>query len=835
MRSVSGFEMTCVGGNGFDMNGLDTGGLGANEKQEIEHSFLGRTSKMVTGYEGCSYETGPQSSAPSDEPERVLSSETKSSCDSPYRMRSANSMSIPSTEKTRPSCTFPDIAETKRRVRNNISKQQYNVQDLYTHTGIWQWIARHPHFEKLTFMVIGSNAIWIAIDTDLNDADVLLQSDVYFQVAENIFCTFFLFEWLTRFLSFRRLRDGFTDSWFVFDGLMVAMMVSETWIFSTMLYLAPSSGGNGPKNTGIVRVARLLRLSRMFRMARLLRAMPEMLILIKGLLAAARSVFFTLMLLFIIVFVYAICFRQLTAKTTIGDAYFTSVFHSMLFLVVHGTLLLSADYKILEFNKETDGVVGGFGLNLIFFSFILLSAVLLMNMLIGVLCEMVSVVAATEKEEMLVNYVDTKLRQVMLLIDEDGGGTISRDEFMQILDNIDAMRALQEVGVDVVGLVDFVDFIFGEDTSPENARELTLSEFMEVVLQLRGSNTATVKDIVDFRKFVRNEMEMAARASPIQSQLSGIYKSIDALRHAMLDIAPETRAALVSSGSCGGNGHGGAKINGGSSRATSRYRSDAKHIADTKPPADLVPTYLPPSVGKIAVELTPQKQAMLDDLPTQRQEVGASPASPRDAACLNSPLPALFLGDTPLLAVKPRDLNSQSDECRKIPLSARGVSGVSPELRHLANTDEVNAGKIANASWQQVEKKRSLRFAISPRPSAKIKAPGGPVLAPSPRNCVAKGGGKMAAEAEHVELLDRQSWCVVDAVELQGVVNRLATVLAHRTSDLEKTIAKLTESDSCVQPFGREVQAADTIKSRKTEKVRFFMVADSAGEGCSPR
>merc|ERR1740117_1641810 len=135
-----------------------------------------------------------------------------------------------------------------------------------------------------------------------------------------------------------------------------------------------------------------------------------------------------------------------------------------------------------------------------------------MNMLIGVLCEVVSAVAVSEKEEMLVTFVHEKLSAVMELIDEDGGGTISRHEFMQILDNEEAIESLEAVGVDVIGLVDYVDFIFetdgaeefmeGDEKPPET--ELTLSDFMGVILQLRGSNSATVKDVVDIRKFVRN-------------------------------------------------------------------------------------------------------------------------------------------------------------------------------------------------------------------------------------------------------------------------------------------------------------------------------------------
>eukprot|EP00927_Polykrikos_kofoidii_P008626 TRINITY_DN13597_c0_g2_i1.p1 TRINITY_DN13597_c0_g2~~TRINITY_DN13597_c0_g2_i1.p1 ORF type:complete len:568 (-),score=113.32 TRINITY_DN13597_c0_g2_i1:82-1785(-) len=398
-----------------------------------------------------------------------------------------------------------DAAAMKEKVRQNLLKPKYDVQNFYWTTGIWQHIARHPGFEKITLFVIGANALWIAVDTDYNKVDFLLHAKVLFQLAENLFCSFFTFEWIVRFASFQRKRDGIKDAWFVFDGLMATLMVLETWAFPLGVFLAEGGtpGSSLGKNAGFVRVVRLLRLSRICRMARLLRCMPELMIMVKGLLAAARSVFFTLVLLAVLVFIFAIFFTQMTVGTELKAMYFRDVRQSMYFLLVHGTLLLSTDYRALELGK----VEGGFFLLTVFFMFILLGAVLLMNMLIGVLCEVVTAVAITETEEILVNSVRSSLEKVMAIIDEDGGGTISRDEFMLILENLEAMEALQEVGVDVVGLVDFADFIFGDEGVTEDEQpeiELTLSDFMEVILQLRGSNGATVKDIVDLRKFCQN-------------------------------------------------------------------------------------------------------------------------------------------------------------------------------------------------------------------------------------------------------------------------------------------------------------------------------------------
>merc|ERR1719482_2639658 len=92
----------------------------------------------------------------------------------------------------------------------------------------------------------------------------------------------------------------------------------------TIVMLATGAGGSGGMggNASIMRLARLLRLSRMMRMARLLRAMPELMILIKGMVAAMRSVFFTLFLLAIMTYVFGILFKQLMDGTLMGDSHF---------------------------------------------------------------------------------------------------------------------------------------------------------------------------------------------------------------------------------------------------------------------------------------------------------------------------------------------------------------------------------------------------------------------------------------------------------------------------------------------------------------------------------
>jgi len=410
---------------------------------------------------------------------------------------------------------FPDPEEMKAKVRQAMLKPDpYTVFDFYHKTGIWQAIARSPLFENVTLAVISLNALWIAIDTDANDASALLDADPVFQIGEHFFCLYFSLEWFIRYMSFRRKRDGLKDGWFIFDSCLVLMMALETWALPAIMLSMGNSGSSGLGGTSILRLFRLLRLSRM---ARMLRSMPELMILIKGMVAAIRSVFFVMALLIIMMYMFAIALTLLADGVDVaGEEYFPNVPKSMFTLWVHGTLLDDLAGICNALLDESLVCLVVFNL------FILISALTIMNMLIGVLCEVVAGVASTEKESMMISFVQEKLQQIMKEIDDDCDLQVSRTEFLQILDRRDACKVLQELDVDPEGMVDNVDFIFDNDCG-DGEEKKTFGEFMEKVLQLRGGLNSTVKDIVELRRFVKYsirdfQQEVLERLPPAPAQ-----------------------------------------------------------------------------------------------------------------------------------------------------------------------------------------------------------------------------------------------------------------------------------------------------------------------------
>jgi hypothetical protein len=410
--------------------------------------------------------------------------------------------------KERRRCLFPDTEELKLQVQEAIrGKPKYSVLEFYHTTGLCQRIARSTFFENLTFGVIFAVTIWIAVDTDLNSAATLNEADWPFIVGANSFCFYFTFELLTRFGAFRRKRDCLKDASFIMDTCLVLQDVIETWLI-TIYVAATDSGGGTPAKLGIFRVLRMVKLFRMARAVRLMRALPEIAILVKGIGIATRSVFFTLFLLFIIIYVFAVVFRQLTDGSEIGSKYFQNVPHAINSLLLDGVLPDNA--AIVNDLSEANWYLWP----LIMF-FILLASLTVMNMLVGVLVEVVGAVAESEKEGLAVLEMREHLVEAMAKLDIDDSKGISKSEFEKILIQPEAAKILQDIGVDVVGLVDLSDFIF-EDFGDQG--ELDLNHFMNVVLDLRTCNTAKVKDVVMLQKLLKRDMQEFCEKVLLQCQ-----------------------------------------------------------------------------------------------------------------------------------------------------------------------------------------------------------------------------------------------------------------------------------------------------------------------------
>jgi len=400
----------------------------------------------------------------------------------------------------------------------------------YHKTGPVAFIARHSVFESFTLFVIAVNACWIGYDADTNTAASIETADPLYTIGENCFCIYFTAEILIRFMAFHTKKLCLTDGWFVFDSALVTMMVFEAWVVP--LFLANGGMGGG---IGFLRLLRLLRLTRM---ARLMRSFPELLTLVMGMLAAVRSVAMTLLLLIIFNYIFAIVFTGNLGENPAYAETFGTMGMSMFNLFLAGTLL--DDITTPTRAMLDQGLYMDLGFMLLY---ILVSSFTVLNMLIGVLCEVVSATKASEEEKAIVELVREKIEGVLNKIDTDGSGKLSREEFDTMVDGEDAAvvkEALDEIGVEAKHLLALSDSLFEldddevEEIMKQNpgkteeeirleGRELTFADFLKTLCHMRPENDASVMDIAEVRKMMRRALRRTEiRVENFDTQISKV-------------------------------------------------------------------------------------------------------------------------------------------------------------------------------------------------------------------------------------------------------------------------------------------------------------------------
>jgi hypothetical protein len=426
---------------------------------------------------------------------------------------------------------FADANDMKAQVRQALHVKAYKTTDCYHTTGVCQSLARSEIFENMTLFVIFCNAIWISIDTDKNDADLILHAEPTFQVMEGAFFVYFGTEWFIRWCAFANKTDSFKDAWFCFDSILVGLMFLENCVF-TILFAASGNMGSSSEtgsagNASILRLFRLMRLSRMTRLAKFLRLMPEIMIIIKGMAIASRSVMFTFVLLMAIIYVYAVAFVILSDEDSAGASYFSSVPAAMASLLLHGTF---PDHAGVVYDVGEQGIIFA----ILYMSFILLASITLMNMLVGILVEVVSVTAMIEKEQMNTSHVAHELYNLLEVagIEEwEAEEGMKADQVRSLLTTPGAARAINDVGVDVIYLVDFCDFIF------TSQKTLSFGNFVEIVMQLRGQNPSTVKDVADLRKLI--VQDLFSKLAKMDAGISLAFKALESRTDKLAEIQDE--------------------------------------------------------------------------------------------------------------------------------------------------------------------------------------------------------------------------------------------------------------------------------------------------------
>jgi hypothetical protein len=133
----------------------------------------------------------------------------------------------------------------------------------------------------------------------------------------------------------------------------------------------------------------------------------------------------------------------------------------------------------------------------------------MLNMLIGVVCEMVSQVKSSEDEALAKVALEGQLYDIMDVYDADGKGALKQCEFDLFVSNIEVVQSLRHFDVDVKALITLSEMMFSQVSPGGHTEEFTLGfdDIMSLAVRLKGNSACRVEDIVKLREFTKYRLQ----------------------------------------------------------------------------------------------------------------------------------------------------------------------------------------------------------------------------------------------------------------------------------------------------------------------------------------
>jgi len=418
----------------------------------------------------------------------------------------------------------------------DIDEPQYNVENYYKTEGWEQALARSPRFQNLTCFVVVLNAIYMGVDTDRNTADNLYKASWFFLISSFIFVIFFTFELGVRLIAFKFKRDSLRDGWFKFDLFLVITMLLDQLCIEVFMYTQDGKGVQIP-----VQPLRLLRLLKLSRMARLMRAFPELVTMVRGMVRSLRAISSSAILVGLMTYTCAVFLHMLLkdedalnkhirTKVLWWGVDFSTVPNCMWVLFMHGTLILDSAaplMTVLIYSPDPQVVIAG----LVFVSFLFLTALLILQMLIGVLCDVVSQVGQERRDSRAVGVVRQELLGTLKELG-DGEGNISQAELLQVMSHAKCTAVLEHLNINRAFLLQMQNLMF-----PTPQAKVSIKAILELMIMCRGEETATVQTLAGGLCFVEQQL----------SSVMAKIISLDEARDPLSRSPPKTLARTMTS------------------------------------------------------------------------------------------------------------------------------------------------------------------------------------------------------------------------------------------------------------------------------------------------
>eukprot|EP00928_Gymnodinium_smaydae_P033330 TRINITY_DN23905_c0_g1_i1.p1 TRINITY_DN23905_c0_g1~~TRINITY_DN23905_c0_g1_i1.p1 ORF type:complete len:619 (-),score=96.67 TRINITY_DN23905_c0_g1_i1:359-2173(-) len=397
---------------------------------------------------------------------------------------------VQTTKLQKKSGPFDFARQLRTEARSDLDEELYDVANFYHEDGFAARIAKSERFINFTLSVVAANALYLGIDTDWNNSDSIIDADWPFILCENLFCTYFVFEWVVRFLAFASKWDCMKDSWFKFDTVLVLIMTLETWMMP-LIFITLGNSSSVSLPTAPLRLFRLLRLTRM---VRLLRSMPELVTLIKGLATASRAVGSSLLMVSIVMYVFAITLNLIMKGEPWNTEKFDTVLSTLWTLMINGALVDEV-FDVLQFLREAQNMKAYISIAL-FMVFVLIVVLTILNMLIGIMVEVVKAVASSEQEVIAIRFMKETILLMLKEFDVEGRKHLNQEQFNGFIAADGTLSTLREVDVDVLYVMEMANVMYSD------TQTLSFENILDLLLTSRADIKPTVSHMARCHAFV---------------------------------------------------------------------------------------------------------------------------------------------------------------------------------------------------------------------------------------------------------------------------------------------------------------------------------------------
>lgn len=342
-------------------------------------------------------------------------------------------------------------------------------------------IVDSAYFSYMSCLLVLLNAFFIGIGADLKVQNPEEQPPSWLTASDKVFCACFTLELIMR-LVVSGLVDFFTMSgwaWNWFDCLVVTTQLGE--------YLLEACMDTGGGTAGLMNILRILRLVRILRLARVLNLIEDLRAITSSISGSLRSLFWTLVLLMMVMYSCGVCITQIVADHLAGGAkdqghetdlkyYYGTLSRTVLSLFESIAGGQSWDCMLEPLISEVSPLTAPFFC--MYVSFIIFA---IFNSVTGVFCEKAMQSVQEEKEAHAAQAVrDAFERDVFKHHPENRMITLEEFEKAMVTDEVrDYFQAIQ---VDVSGAPGIFEML-----DAEKAGEVDFDEFMSGICRFQGT------------------------------------------------------------------------------------------------------------------------------------------------------------------------------------------------------------------------------------------------------------------------------------------------------------------------------------------------------------